>query len=45
MNLNTSESKTTELKQLWKDDYIKTISALANSDGGKLYVGVNDKKI
>ncbi len=42
MNLNTSESQTTEFKQLWKDDYIKTISAFANSDGGKLYVGVDD---
>ena len=42
MNLNINESQTIEFKQLWKDEYIKTISAFANSDGGKLYVGVDD---
>lgn len=42
MKLQTTESQTTEFKQLWKDEYIKTISAFTNSDGGKLFVGVDD---
>ena len=42
MNLNLKESQNIEFKQLWKDDYIKTISAFGNSEGGKLYVGVRD---
>lgn len=42
MNLNTSESQNIEFKQIFKDEYIKTISAFANSDGGKLYIGVTD---
>ena len=36
------ESQTIEFKQIWKDDYLKTICAFANSDGGSLYIGVND---
>ena len=40
--LLTKESQTVEFKQIWKDDYLKTICAFANSDGGVLYVGVSD---
>ena len=29
------ESQTTEFKQIWKDNYLKTICAFANSDGGE----------
>ena len=36
------ESQTVEFKQIWKDDYLKTICAFANSDGGNLYIGVLD---
>ena len=36
------ESQTVEFKQLWKDEYLKTICAFANSDGGVLYIGVGD---
>ena len=36
------ESQTVEFKQLWKDDYLKTICAFANSDGGSLYIGLDD---
>ncbi|MCK5835405.1 MAG: putative DNA binding domain-containing protein [Lentisphaeria bacterium] len=36
------ESQTSELKLLWKDEYLKTLCAFANSDGGTLYVGVSD---
>ena len=31
------ESQTIEFKQIWKDEYLKTICALANSDGGEFY--------
>ena len=36
------ESQTVEFKQLWKDEYLKTICAFANTDGGVLYIGVRD---
>ena len=36
------ESETVELKQVVVDDIKKTIIAFANSDGGVLYIGVND---
>jgi ATP-dependent DNA helicase RecG len=42
MTLNLNESQNIEFKQIWKDEYLKTISAFANSGGGKLYVGVDD---
>jgi ATP-dependent DNA helicase RecG len=40
--LNKQESQTVELKQIWKDEYLKTICAFANSDGGNLYIGIDD---
>ena len=36
------ESQTIEFKQLWKDEYLKTICAFANTDGGVLYIGICD---
>ncbi len=42
MKLDINESQTIEFKQLWKDEYIKWICAFANTDGGKLYIGVDD---
>ncbi|RLA73342.1 MAG: AAA family ATPase, partial [Epsilonproteobacteria bacterium] len=36
------ESQTIEFKQLWKDEYLKTIFAFANTDGGVLYIGICD---
>lgn len=36
------ESQTTEYKQLWSDKYLAYISGFANSQGGTLYVGIND---
>ncbi len=42
MNLNLNESQNIEFKQIWKDEYIKWISAFGNCDGGKLYIGVDD---
>ena len=38
------ESQTTEFKQIWKDEYLKTVCALANTDGGEFYIGICDNK-
>lgn len=40
--LNILESQTIEFKQIWKDEYLKTICAFANTDGGSLFIGVDD---
>jgi ATP-dependent DNA helicase RecG len=42
VSINLIESQATEFKQIWKDEYLKTICAFANSDGGVLYIGVDD---
>ena len=36
------ENKTTEFKQEYVDDIKKTIIAFANTDGGTLYIGIDD---
>jgi ATP-dependent DNA helicase RecG len=36
------ESQTTEFKATWRDEYLKSISAFANTDGGKLFIGFDD---
>ncbi len=36
------ESQTVEFKQIWKDEYLKTICALSNTDGGEFYIGISD---
>ncbi len=36
------ESQTVEFKQIWKDEYLKTICAFSNSDGGDFYIGICD---
>ena len=37
------EQHNIEYKQSWHEDHLKTICAYANSQGGKLYIGKNDK--
>jgi len=32
------ESQTVEFKESWKDEYLKTVCAFANTDGGVLYI-------
>ncbi|MCP4050687.1 MAG: ATP-binding protein [bacterium] len=39
------ESEILELKENWHDVYLKTICAFANTRGGKLIIGITDKKI
>lgn len=36
------ENKNTEFKREFVDEIKKTIVAFANTDGGTLYVGIND---
>lgn len=36
------ESQTVEWKWTWRDEYLKWLCGYANTDGGTLYVGVND---
>ncbi len=45
MKLQINESQNIEFKQSWRDEYIKWLSAFGNSDGGKLFIGVDDGKI
>jgi ATP-dependent DNA helicase RecG len=37
------ESHNTEYKQKWNDDCLKAISAMANTNGGILYIGLDDR--
>ena len=38
-----NESEITEYKQLWRSDFLKVISAFANTNGGVLYIGLDDR--
>ena len=37
------ESQNIEYKESWRDEYIQWICGFANAQGGKIYLGVNDK--
>ncbi len=37
------ENQNVEFKENWKDEYLKVISAFANTNGGKLLIGIDDK--
>ena len=43
MTINKPENQDIEFKQSWQDEYLKWICAFANTKGGTLYIGVNDK--
>ena len=36
------ESQSIEYKKTWRDEYLKWICAFANTEGGKLYIGIDD---
>lgn len=38
-----AESQTIEYKETWRDEYLKWICGFANAQGGKMYIGINDK--
>jgi len=42
-NMDMAEHQTIEYKQIWKDEYLKWICGFANAQGGKLYIGKNDR--
>jgi ATP-dependent DNA helicase RecG len=39
--MNLQESETIELKESWRDEYLKTIAAFANTNGGSMLIGYN----
>jgi len=45
LKLNTTkmrEDQTTEFKETWRDEYLKVLCSFANTEGGTLYVGIDD---
>ncbi|MBU0712267.1 putative DNA binding domain-containing protein [bacterium] len=40
--MTNQESQTVEYKQNWHNEYLKVVSAFANSRGGVLYIGLDD---
>lgn len=36
------ENQNTEYKQSWRDEFLKPVCAFANTEGGTLYIGIND---
>ena len=41
--VSIKECQYAEFKQSWQDEYLKWICAFANTEGGSLFVGVDDK--
>ena len=39
-----NENQNIEWKESWRDEYLKWICGMANAQGGKLYIGINDEK-
>lgn len=37
------ENQNIEYKESWRDEYVKWLCGFANAQGGKLYIGINDK--
>ena len=42
MTLTKPENQNIEFKSTWRDEYLKWICAFANTEGGVLYIGVED---
>ena len=38
-----NENQNIEYKESWRDEYVKWLCGFANAQGGKLYIGINDK--
>jgi len=43
LNKKVSESQNIEFKTNWRDEYLKWICCFANTNGGRLFIGVDDK--
>ena len=39
-----TESQNVEYKSTWRDEYLKWICGFANANGGKLFIGIDDKE-
>ncbi len=39
------ENQNIEWKESWRDEYLRWIAAFANTKGGKLFIGINDKGV
>ena len=37
------ENQYTEFKESWHDEYVRYVSAFCNTEGGTLYIGINDR--
>ena len=42
--IQQGENETLEFKNIWKDEYLKTLCAFANTSGGDMLIGVDDYK-
>ena len=40
--MEKKENQNAEFKESWRDEYLKTISAFANTQGGILHIGIDD---
>jgi len=40
--MKEKESQTIEYKPSWRDEYLKWVCAFANTDGGRLFIGLDD---
>lgn len=41
--VSVAESQNVEWKETWRDEYLKWICGFANAQGGKIYIGTDDK--
>ncbi len=41
--MKKEENQQIEFKESWRDEYVKWICGFANANGGKLYIGIDDK--
>ncbi len=39
------ENQEIEYKESWREEFLQTVCAFANTNGGRLYIGINDKGI
>ena len=39
-----SEQQNIEYKQSWRDEYLKWICGFTNAQGGKIFIGIDDKE-
>jgi len=42
MSLQSKEGQNIEFKESWRDEYLKTICAFANTNGGTIFIGKDD---